>query len=441
MGATSCVNVGVRDEAVDSTCERCAGMHPTARATSAAARAARTCRVRCAMRVRPAGVLSAQRAKEEVRSVRWKILHRCRRDDASRPADAATPPGRLWSKRGRVFVWEWAWGALNSRPRAHEPLRCRWNLHGADKLRIALQRCEFRLRRLPRWRFRLHRGHEPAGFARREAERETQAMTNFQDQWAAGPSYEAFMGRWSRSLASEFVSWLRIPRGVHWLDVGCGTGALADAVCSHAGPASVACCDPAAAFIEFAQERSRDARKSFVIAGVGGLPRRPQGYGSVTSLLALNFFPDPEGAVREMQSVAAPRSTVSACVWDYSEGMEFLRQFWDAAASQDPAASALDEGNRFPLCRRGALTALFHDSGLDDVRCEPIVIRTAFASFDDYWRPFLGGTGPAPSYVASLGADRRANLVRKLLEKLPLAEEGTITLTARAWAVRGVVNS
>jgi hypothetical protein len=120
--------------------------------------------------------------------------------------------------------------------------------------------------------------------------------------------------------------------------------------------------------------------------------------------------------------------------------MQFLRHFWDAAASQDSAASALDEGNRFPLCRREALTELFRDSGLGDVRCEPIAIRTAFASFDDYWRPFLGGTGPAPSYVASLGADRCAILARKLEETLRPGPNGTITLTARAWAVRGTVN-
>jgi len=265
-------------------------------------------------------------------------------------------------------------------------------------------------------------------------------MTGLQDQWAAGSSYEDFMGRWSRRIAPEFIAWLRIPRGVHWLDVGTGTGALADAVCSHADPASVVGCDPASPFIEFAQQHSRDVRQSFVIAGVGSLPRRPDGYGSVASLFALNFLPDPEGAVREMRSVAAPRSTVSACVWDYSEGMLFLRHFWDAAVSQDSAASALDEGTRFPLCRRDALTTLFRDSGLGDVRCEPIEIPTAFADFEDYWRPFLGGTGPAPSYVASLDADSRANLARKLDQTLPRGPDGTITLAARAWAVRGTVN-
>jgi SAM-dependent methyltransferase len=264
-------------------------------------------------------------------------------------------------------------------------------------------------------------------------------MTSVRDQWVAGSSYEDFMGRWSRRLAPEFVAWLRIPYGAHWLDVGCGTGALADAVCSHADPASVVGCDPATALVEFAREHSRDARQSFVIAGVGDLPRRPGGYESVSSLVALNFLPDPEGAVHEMRSVAAPRSTVSACVWDYSDGMQFLRHFWDAAVSQDPAASALDEGNRFPLCRRDALTALFRDGGFGDVRCEPIEIRTSFASFDDYWHPFLGGTGPAPSYVASLDAGRRAILMRNLEETLRRGPDGTISLTARAWAVRGTV--
>jgi SAM-dependent methyltransferase len=266
-------------------------------------------------------------------------------------------------------------------------------------------------------------------------------MSDVRDQWAAGSTYEDFMGRWSRRLAPQFVSWLRIAPGVHWLDVGCGTGSLTHAIRSHADPASVVGCDPAKAFVEYARERARDGGVSFVVAGVGSLPRRPGGYGSVTSLFALNFFPDPEAAVHEMRLIAAPGGKVSACVWDYSDGMQFLRHFWNAAAVVDSAARELDEGSRFPLCRREALTTLFRNGGLGDVGCEPIEIPTAFTSFDDYWRPFLGGTGPAPSYVASLVADRRAMLARRLEEMLPRGPDGTIALTARAWAVRGTVNS
>jgi SAM-dependent methyltransferase len=265
-------------------------------------------------------------------------------------------------------------------------------------------------------------------------------MTDLRDTWAAGSTYEAFMGRWSRRLAPRFVSWLGIPRGVHWLDVGCGTGALADAICSHGDPASVLGCDTAEPFIAFARAHSPDARASFVVGGVGSLPRRIGGYGSVTSLLALNFFPDPGAAVHDMRSLAAPRGTVSACVWDYGDGMEFLRHFWDAAEAVDSTARELDEGSRFPLCHPEALTDLFRGGGLGDVRCEAVEIPTVFAGFEDYWRPLLGGTGPAPSYVASLDADRREFLARRLDATLPRGSGGAIPLTARAWAVRGTAH-
>jgi SAM-dependent methyltransferase len=262
-------------------------------------------------------------------------------------------------------------------------------------------------------------------------------MADIRDGWAVGSTYEDFMGRWSRPLALRFVSWLRIPGGAHWLDVGCGTGALTSAICSHADPASVLGCDPAEPFIEYARGHAQDARVSFVVAGAGGLPGRTDGYDSVSSLLALNFFPEPEAAVREMRSLTAAQGVVSACVWDYGGTMQILRFFWDAAAAVDPSARELDEGERFPICRPGALADLFRAGGLDGVRCEPIEISTEFASFDDYWRPLLGGTGPAPSYVASLDAGRRAALARKLEQTLPRGRGGAIALTARAWAVRG----
>jgi len=139
-------------------------------------------------------------------------------------------------------------------------------------------------------------------------------MFDVPDRWAAGATYEAFMGRWSRQLAAEFVAWLHIPGRVHWLDVGCGTGALTTAICRYADPASVVGCDPADPFIEYARRQSQDIRAAFVVAGAGGLPRRADGYGSVTLLLALNFLPDPAAAVWEMRSLTASHGIVLACV-------------------------------------------------------------------------------------------------------------------------------
>jgi SAM-dependent methyltransferase len=245
------------------------------------------------------------------------------------------------------------------------------------------------------------------------------------------------MGRWSRELAPKFVCWLQVPAGVHWLDVGCGTGALTDAICKIADPASVIGCDPSQPFIQYAREHNSDERSSFVTAGAGSLPSRPGGFGSVTSSLALNFFPEPESAIEEMHDLVANGGTVSACVWDYAGRMDFLRHLWDVASSMDPNARELDEGKRFPICRPEALERLFRKAGLRDVCCDPIEITTEFASFEEYWQPFLGGTGPAPSYVTSLEQKHRTALASELDRILPRRPDGSIALIASAWAVRG----
>jgi SAM-dependent methyltransferase len=265
-------------------------------------------------------------------------------------------------------------------------------------------------------------------------------MSAASDRWKTGSTYEDFMGRWSRRLAPRFLSWLRVPGDAHWLDVGCGTGALTHAICENADPASVVGCDPAEPFIEYARQLSGDGRASFAVAGIGSLPNRTHGYGSVTSLFALNFFPDPKVALDEMRSLTAGGGTISACVWDYAGRMEFLRRFWDVASAEDPKARELDEGKRFPVCHPEELAELFRVGDLREVRCDAIEIPTQFSSFDDYWRPFLGGTGPAPSYIASLEADRRIALAGKLERTLPRRSDGTIALIARAWAVRGTAS-
>jgi SAM-dependent methyltransferase len=265
-------------------------------------------------------------------------------------------------------------------------------------------------------------------------------MAGSSDRWAEGTTYEDFMGRWSRLLAPRFVSWLRIRPTAHWLDVGCGTGALSDAICAGAQPASVVACDPSESFVEYARRHQVDPRVSFLVAAAGRLPSRPGGFDSVTSAFALNFFPDPEAAVEEMRRIAAPDGLVSACVWDYSGRMEFLRRFWDSAAAVDAHAGALDEGRRFPICRPDALERLFRGAGLGRVVCESIEIPTRFSTFAELWTPFLGGTGPAPSYVAGLGLHRREALAEHLDRSLPRDPDGAISLVARAWVVRGVVS-
>lgn len=258
------------------------------------------------------------------------------------------------------------------------------------------------------------------------------------DNWAAGDAYEAYMGRWSRPLARRFVGWLGPERGARWLDVGCGTGALTSAICDLADPASVLACDPSPAFLDHARKGISGDRVSFVVAGADDLPDNGAPMDYVVSGLALNFFPDPGRALAGMSRRLRYRGTVAACVWDYAEGMEFLRRFWDEAVALDPASAVLDEGRRFPLCKPDALHALFAEAGLRDVATEGLEVPTRFQSVGDFWLPFQWGTGPAPSYAASLTPERQDLLRRRLAERLELAADGSIRLKARAWAVRGL---
>ena len=140
-----------------------------------------------------------------------------------------------------------------------------------------------------------------------------------------------------------------------------------------------------------------------------------------------------------MARVTGQGGTIAAYVWDYSGKMELMRHFWDAAGKLDPDAARMDEGVRFPLCRPEALEQLFAGAGLEAVEVRAIDIPTLFANFDDYWQPFLGGQGPAPAYAMSLDETARARLRDRIRARLPTEANGSISLTARAWAARARV--
>lgn len=259
------------------------------------------------------------------------------------------------------------------------------------------------------------------------------------EQWRVGDAYEAYVGRWSRKVAGEFLRWLAVPAGRRWLDVGCGTGALTATVLATAEPAQVVGVDTSEGFLAQARARINDARVQFRLGDAQSLPLPDGRFDVVVSGLALNFVPDPARAVAEFARVTAPGGVAAAYVWDYAEGMVMMRYFWDAATALDPAASELDEGRRFPLCNPAPLEELWQQSGLRQVSVEAMQIPTVFADFDDFWGPFLGGQGPAPGYVASLAEDRRIALRDLLRSRLPAGADASISLTARAWAVRGVL--
>jgi SAM-dependent methyltransferase len=258
------------------------------------------------------------------------------------------------------------------------------------------------------------------------------------DTWDRGSAYEQYVGRWSRRVAPLLLSWLDIPAGRRWLDVGCGTGALCAAITDHCAPSAVIGVEPSPGYLKTALENLA-GRAVLHQGSATAIPLDDAAVDVVVSGLVLNFVPDPDAALHEMARVTAKGGTIAAYVWDYAGKMELMRYFWDAAVELDPEARKLDEGIRFPLCNPEALEALFSGAGLKQVVVKPIDIPTPFANFDDYWQPFLGGQGPAPGYAISLQEPARARLREHIRQRIPGAEDGSISLIARAWAIRATV--
>jgi SAM-dependent methyltransferase len=258
------------------------------------------------------------------------------------------------------------------------------------------------------------------------------------EAWTDADAYDGYIGRWSAPVARAFLGWLGVPPGRTWLEVGCGTGQLTRAILASVAPREVVAVEPAPAYRAAAAARTDDDRARFLAGDATGLPAGP--FDAVVSGLVLNFVPDPAAALVAM-AARAPGGIVAAYVWDYAAGMQLLRAFWDAAASLDPAARALDEGERFPLCREPALRTLWRWAGLTAITTTALTVPTPFVDLDDVWQPFLRGQGPAPGYVAQLDERGRAALREELAGRLPPpAPDGTIALSARAWAVQGTAS-
>ena len=255
--------------------------------------------------------------------------------------------------------------------------------------------------------------------------------------WAGAGAYEPYVGRWSRLVARDFLAWLDVPPQRRWLDVGCGTGALAQAILAVASPARVTGIDSSVGYVAHARAQTVDPRAHFDVGDAQALSWDAGSFDGAVSGLVLNFLPQPERGAAEMVRVTRAGGTVAAYVWDYSGQMQLMRYFWDAAVALDPGAGDLDEGRRFPLCQPEPLRRLFADAGLREVQVRAIDVPTVFQDFDDYWTPFLGGQGPAPTYAMSLDEAPRTALRERIRATLPVAPDGHIHLVARAWAARG----
>jgi SAM-dependent methyltransferase len=254
-----------------------------------------------------------------------------------------------------------------------------------------------------------------------------------------GTGYERFLGRWTRRLALPFCDFARLPEGAV-LEVGCGTGSLALALADQRA-GSVTAIDIAQPYIAYAKSRDGADRVRFETGDACRLAFADDAFSGVLSQLVLTFVPDALAAVREMKRVVRPGGVVAAAIWDFRGGLVYQRIFWDSAAAIDPQAAAMrDRLFSHPLAQSAGLHALWRQAGFAKIELGSLTIRTDYADFADYWDPLLAGQGPVGTYVQNLEPGLRERVRAQVRAAfLSGADDGERSMTATAWAVRGIV--
>ena len=250
---------------------------------------------------------------------------------------------------------------------------------------------------------------------------------------AGAEAYDRFMGRYSTKLAEPFADFAGVAAGIRVLDVGCGPGAFTDVAVRRAGAAAVCAIDPTPGFVETCRRRHPgvDVRR----APAERIPFDAEMFDCAAAQLVFHFLSDPGAAAAEMTRVVGSGGVLAACVWDFADGMQMLRAFWDAALSLDPAAP--DEARVLAFGGEGELTELFTAAGLEQVSEQTLAVDSSYVGFDELWEGFDAGVGPAGAYLTGLPEDRRLALRGALFDVLG-RPPGEFTLGAVARCARAV---
>lgn len=256
-----------------------------------------------------------------------------------------------------------------------------------------------------------------------------------------GDGYELQMGRWSRRLAPLLIDFAGVTKAERVLDVGCGTGNLSACLARNPAIGSVVGIDLSPVYVEHALRQHHDPRLGFQIGDACALPFADGWFDCSVSMLALQFAPDTNLAVREMRRVTRSGGTVAAATWDTRGGFVVFRMIFDAAAMlSEQGLAARARAYTRTLSRPGELSQAWRAAGLVNVVQDMRTVRMDFASFDDFWTPAEGGEGPVAEFVGSLDRSAKSSLREAVRQAYFDGEDdGPRSYAATAWVVRGKV--
>lgn len=251
-----------------------------------------------------------------------------------------------------------------------------------------------------------------------------------------GKAYERQMGRWSQRVGKLFLDWLDAPKGLRWLDAGCGNGAFTEVLIEHCAPAAVTAIDPSEGQIAYARTRPAAKLAQFQLGDAQALPFADGSFDAAVMALVIAFVPDPAKAVAELARVVRPGGPVATYMWDMLGGGTPMAPSYRALKSLGieppyPQSAAVS--------RREALQELWQKAGLDAVEMREIRIPVTYSSLDDYWDSTTVPSGPQGKLIAGMTPGEKDKLRARLRKLLPIGPDGRIAYESFANAVKGRV--
>jgi len=258
-------------------------------------------------------------------------------------------------------------------------------------------------------------------------------MAGQQIRFDDGASYERMMGRWSRIVGTSFLDWLAPGPGLHWIDVGCGTGAFTELIAERCDPAGILGLDPAESQLEFARTRPSASLAVFRQADAMDLPVTERKFDVAIMALVIFFVPDPAKGVAELARVLKPGGTAAAYAWDVMSG---------GLPTEPILAELRAMGHAHPMpprpeaSRMDMLRQLWSSAGFENVEVKEIAVTREFADYDDYWA-ISTLSAALKSAVAAMQPTDRNDLKRRVQTRLGAEPTGKYSYTARANAIKG----
>jgi ubiquinone/menaquinone biosynthesis C-methylase UbiE len=241
----------------------------------------------------------------------------------------------------------------------------------------------------------------------------------------------AVFAMWARRV----VDVAELQPGLRVLDVACGTGVVARLAADAVGvDGRVAALDVNPGMLTVAAELPAEegAAIEWVEGNAQALPFAEASFDVVCCQLGLQFFPDREGALREIKRVLVPGGRVVVMVWreiNRAPGFAVLATALGRTISAD--AEALMRAP-FSLSDAHELSRLLETAGLRDCAIRAETGNVRFLSAAMFVRSYIGGSPLAPM-VAAAPAPAYEELVREVERALdPLIEQGSLCFPIEA---------